>query len=292
MPPGNPFPESKRQLIRLWILQGALNSDCPDVGLDTGDDDLDGVLNYLDNCVDTPNADQSDVDHDSIGDLCDDDDNDGFIDIADNCPNLYNPGQEDLDGDGIGNYCDPDYNPIGIAGVCFARDILPVFISSCANAGCHDAVTHREGFIMTDYSNIIAKEFVPGNANESKICTGSKCLWFVPVVLLLAGCYYDNQEALYLNVELTNPADSLPATFSGDIVPVLQVYCWTCHSNANAQSKGKGIFLSSYSDVKSAVDNGSFYGSISWDVAYVRMPYLAGKMPSPEISKVKRWIDM
>ena len=37
-----------------------------------------------------------------------DSDNDGIIDSADNCPNTYNPNQTDLDGDGIGNACDTD----------------------------------------------------------------------------------------------------------------------------------------------------------------------------------------
>ena len=116
-------------------------------------------------------------------------------------------------------------------------------------------------------------------------------LFIFPIILLMAGCYYDNEEALYLDVELSTTGDTIPATFSGDIVPMLQVYCWECHNNANAPSKGKGIFLEAYSDVKSSVDIGSFYGSISWDAAYIRMPYLSGKIPAPEISKVKKWID-
>ena len=116
-------------------------------------------------------------------------------------------------------------------------------------------------------------------------------LHFLPILILITGCYYDNEEELYLNVELTSPGDSVAATFSGDIVPMLQVYCWECHGNSTAQSKGNGIFLESYSDVKSSVDNGGFYGSISWDPAYERMPYLTAKLPSLEISKVNKWIS-
>ena len=35
------------------------------------DFDLDGVCGLSDNCLDDPNADQSDIDGDSIGDVCD-----------------------------------------------------------------------------------------------------------------------------------------------------------------------------------------------------------------------------
>ncbi len=58
------------------------------------DDDNDGVLDDVDNCPNTPNADQTDTDGDGIGDACD------------NCPNDSNPDQLDSDGDGIGDDCD------------------------------------------------------------------------------------------------------------------------------------------------------------------------------------------
>ena len=35
------------------------------------DYDRDGIINLVDNCIDTPNRDQLDTDHDKIGDTCD-----------------------------------------------------------------------------------------------------------------------------------------------------------------------------------------------------------------------------
>ncbi len=73
------------------------------------DTDNDGVVDDIDNCPNTSNVDQDDLDNDAMGDVCDpDDDNDDVSDIApDNCLRVANPNQEDTgDHDGIGDACD------------------------------------------------------------------------------------------------------------------------------------------------------------------------------------------
>ncbi len=75
------------------------------------------TANCDDNCLYTPNPDQSDADSDSVGDLCDncpfennttqtDTDSDTVGDACDNCPDDVNSYQEDTDSDGTGNVCD------------------------------------------------------------------------------------------------------------------------------------------------------------------------------------------
>ena len=66
-----------------------LDNDCDGL-VDEGnvcDKDSDGVVNKDDNCPDTANPDQADIDRDGFGDACDlDDDNDGVRDSEDVCP--------------------------------------------------------------------------------------------------------------------------------------------------------------------------------------------------------------
>jgi hypothetical protein len=73
------------------------------------DDDGDGVNNDEDNCPQSANDDQSDLDGDDIGDACDSDvDGDGFTDDEDTCPLWPSDNNNDLDGDGDGDICDSD----------------------------------------------------------------------------------------------------------------------------------------------------------------------------------------
>jgi hypothetical protein len=77
-------------------------------GLTASADDLDGdgMLNAVDNCPDDANADQSDIDGDGLGDVCDADaDGDGVANAEDAFP-LDASEWADADGDGIGDNAD------------------------------------------------------------------------------------------------------------------------------------------------------------------------------------------
>jgi hypothetical protein len=77
------------------------------VGDACDDYDMDGIVDYIDNCRSVYNPTQD-------PEFCDDSDGDRFEDPIDNCPEDYNTEQIDTDEDGVGDVCDNCihvYNP-------------------------------------------------------------------------------------------------------------------------------------------------------------------------------------
>jgi endonuclease/exonuclease/phosphatase family metal-dependent hydrolase len=73
------------------------------------DKDGDGINDDIDNCPNHTNKNQTDLDGDGLGNICDPDmDGDGIFNRNDNCMLVSNLDQKDKDYDGIGNVCDLD----------------------------------------------------------------------------------------------------------------------------------------------------------------------------------------
>lgn len=103
--------KAKRIVVAACFIMGIVLLSSAD--LCAADWDGDGIDDAIDNCLSTPNADQTDDDADGFGNVCDycpgngqyDLDEDGRCDGDDNCYSVPNRDQQDSDGDGYGDLC-------------------------------------------------------------------------------------------------------------------------------------------------------------------------------------------
>lgn len=178
--------------------------------------------------------------------------------------------------------------------VCFESSVLPIFLSSCARSGCHDAITREEGFVLDNYTNIVKKGIVPGNANESKLY---KVLFAggddqMPPDAPLSQAQKDSIAA-WINQGAKNTVncncscDPTKFTYAAIVQPIITNQCVGCHKPG---SLGGNIDLSSYSLVKVQVDNGKLLGSITHAVGYSPMPQ-GSKLSDCQITQIKNWIS-
>lgn len=178
--------------------------------------------------------------------------------------------------------------------VCFESSVLPIFISSCARIGCHDAITKEEGFVLDNYSNIVRKGIVPGNASESKLYevlfeSGDDRM---PPDAPLSQAQKDSIK-VWINQGAKNTVncncscDPTKFTYAAIIQPIITNQCVGCHKPG---SLGGNIDLSTYSLVMVQVNNGKLLGSVTQAVGYSAMPK-GSKLSDCQITQIKNWIS-
>lgn len=85
-----------------------------------------------------------------------------------------------------------------------------------------------------------------------------------------------------------------PVSFSADVMPILEQYCWECHSGDNVEL---GLRLDSYegvmagSDYGTVVEAGDPAGSLLIDMVEAGdMPEEGDPVPPEELEVIKTWI--
>jgi hypothetical protein len=112
-----------------------------------------------------------------------------------------------------------------------------------------------------------------------------KLIAIIVAFIVFQGCYYDKADLLYP----AGNCDTSNTTFSGTVQPALQTYgCLGCHSGA---APSGNILLNNYAAIKTYVQNGKLYGSITHSGGYSPMPQGGNKMSTCDINKIKAWID-
>lgn len=109
------------------------------------------------------------------------------------------------------------------------------------------------------------------------------------LLVVLTGCYYDNEENLYAQVSPNCDLENV--TYNATVKPIIQASCLACHSNSKAANSGGGIKLENFADVQTQAKNGKLMGTIKHSSGYQEMPLGGGKLPDCEINKLQKWID-
>jgi Planctomycete cytochrome C len=161
----------------------------------------------------------------------------------------------------------PPVNPV-VPGpkVCFQRDLLPVLVSSCAIAGCHDQTTRKDGYNITSYTSIMSNLVVAGLPNSSRIYTTVKNNSMPPKpYAALAQAVKDSLFNWIKNGALNDVCSSVSCDTTGvvsyqnQIAALLARNCNSCHSGSGAQ---KGIILDNYASVKTYMTNGKLMAAV------------------------------
>lgn len=182
--------------------------------------------------------------------------------------------------------------------VYFVNTIMPLLRSGCAMSGCHDAASHKEGVIMTDYQNIITTGKVkPGKPADSKlyevlIKTNEDRMPPPPRAPFtseqIAQVRKWIEQGAKNNACTETQCDSVNVSFASHVFPIIQNQCMGCHSGANPSG---GILLTNYQQIASvATTNNKLLGTIKHLPGYSAMPP-SGKLDVCSIAKIAKWIS-
>lgn len=177
--------------------------------------------------------------------------------------------------------------------VYFQNTVLPIITSNCAMAGCHDAISHKEGLTLNNYAGIM-KIVKAGNATGSKLVsvistTDPGTVMPPPPMAKLSTTQIDAIKK-WINQGAKNnycaSCDTSSFTYSGAIKSIMTNKCNGCHSGTSASA---GIDLTTYAGVKTVALNGRLIGSLQYKAGFVGMPQ-GSRLPDCEVTQVQKWI--
>lgn len=202
-----------------------------------------------------------------------------------------NPGTGTGTGSGGGTTNPPD------TGLCFERDILPIFVSNCAKSGCHDAASRQDGYVFTSYQTITSKKFRAGDPEHTELyekITEDKPSKRMPPPQDLP---LTQQQVGLIYRWITSGApnstgcaggcDSTRFTYSGVVQPLITQQCRGCHNSATSSG---GVNLDNYAGVKAVAADGRLQGVINHSPGYPPMPQGGQKLSSCQIMQVEKWL--
>jgi hypothetical protein len=145
----------------------------------------------------------------------------------------------------------------GTKSICFVQNILPLFISNCAMASCHDGLSHEDDLYALNSYATIRQHVVPFNPSSSSVYravngSGEDFMPPPPKSPLTAAqkelmLTWINDGALNSDCPDANCDTTGTISFTGQVKPVIDNYCVGCHS---ASITSGGVNLNGFAQVK------------------------------------------
>jgi hypothetical protein len=181
-----------------------------------------------------------------------------------------------------------------IPNVCFKENIQPIFISKCANPGCHNPTDKAEGLDLTTYEGVL-KAVNPGRSMLSKIWL--KIRGNNPSMPPKTHKPLTHKEQEYIKYWIDFGAENSSCgnttcdtlgflTYTNTVKPLMDLHCVGCH----AAGSPSGHSLDSYAGVKSSVGTRKYMPSVDHS-GPKPMPLGGNKIPSCDIAKLQKWIS-
>ncbi len=184
--------------------------------------------------------------------------------------------------------------------VCFTRDVLPILISNCTMAECHDAINPEEDIDLTSYTSIMQgreRIVVAGNPSESKLYRSlvendrdeimpppPRSLTTDQIALIARWIREGARNRDCSND--TAVCDTTNVTYATHIQPIMQRACNGCHSGSNPSAS---INLTDRTVVASMATSGRLYGSMSHLAGFAAMPPSGGKVDDCTLATIQAW---
>lgn len=113
-----------------------------------------------------------------------------------------------------------------------------------------------------------------------------RLLLYFLLILAFSGCYYDNQEDLYQNLE-ENTCRTDRVSYAADIAPLLTQNCASsgCHVGANGIG---GLDLSTYASAAQIANNGQLINRVTGQQGNLMPP--SGALPNCDIQLLQVWV--
>lgn len=184
--------------------------------------------------------------------------------------------------------------PTGSTEVSFQDEVLPLLLSNCAMANCHDAGSRAEGIQLTDYANIV-KEVVPRNPGESElyeviIDTDPDERMPPPPQPAFSGAQSELirrwiQEGARNTFRPEGNCDTVAISYASVIRPLLDQNCVGCHNNSLAEG---GLNLLVFSQIQQK--QVSIYERISLPTTNSLYMPKGGNLSACKTNQIKAWI--